>query len=180
MSLDQVYMAVCQAMTGSGGWPLNVLLTPERVPFFAGTYYPKEPRGHMPSFLQLLASVANAWGTKRRQLTDQAQRLTAAVRSGIPAEPAPQASHAARAAVEMLSDTFDTDWGGFGSAPKFPQAPVLELLLRIHTLDAEMRDSRFCVSVGQKSTCVNSSVYRSGKVRKASRRGSHRDGGGMR
>ncbi len=137
--VDRIYMDALQAMNGHGGWPMTVFLTPDREPFFAGTYYPKEPRGHMPSFLQLMASVVNAWDTKREQLTDQAQRLTTAVRSGMPAEAAPAARQAAQAAVELLSDSFDPEWGGFGNAPKFPQAPVLELMLRIHVLDPDLR-----------------------------------------
>ncbi|MDJ0924971.1 MAG: thioredoxin domain-containing protein [Acidimicrobiia bacterium] len=133
--VDRIYMDALQAMTGQGGWPMTVFLTPTGEPFFAGTYYPKETRGHMPSFRQVMVAVNTAWGAKREELNEQADRLAAVVRAGLPAEPPPPARDAAAAALELLADSFDPEWGGFGSAPKFPQAPVLEFLLRNAVLD---------------------------------------------
>ncbi len=138
--IDRIYMDALQAMTGHGGWPMTVFMTPAGDPFHAGTYYPKTPRGHMPSFRQILESVVTAWTDKRDQLNDQAGRLTAAVRAGIPAGDDAQATEpAVAAAVESLTANFDREMGGFGTAPKFPQAPVLEFLLRAMVLDPSRR-----------------------------------------
>ncbi len=137
--VDRIYMDALQVMSGHGGWPMTAFLTPTGEPFFAGTYYPKEARGHMPSFRQLMASIINAWTTKRESIDDQAGRLAAVVSAGMPAEAPPLAAKAAGDAVELLADSFDPEWGGFGGAPKFPQAPVLEFLLRRLVLDPPSR-----------------------------------------
>ena len=128
--IDRIYMDALQAMTGHGGWPMTVFLTPDGGPFFAGTYYPKEPRGHMPSFRQVLASVSDAWTDKRDEIDTQARRLAEAVRKGIPAGDAPPVDAAVDTFLGHMATTFDTEWGGFGGAPKFPQAPLLELMLK--------------------------------------------------
>ncbi|MEA2002922.1 MAG: thioredoxin domain-containing protein [Actinomycetota bacterium] len=137
--VDRIYMDALQAISGQGGWPMTVFLTPDGEPFFAGTYFPKEPHGHMPSFRQLLENVVGAWHTKRDELTDQAGRLTAAVRAGLPAAQPPSVRDAAATAVQMLTASHDPEWGGFGRAPKFPQAPVLEFLLRSLVLTPSSR-----------------------------------------
>jgi uncharacterized protein YyaL (SSP411 family) len=129
--IDRIYMDAVQAMTGQGGWPMTVFLTPDGGPFFAGTYYPKEPRGPYPTFMQVLTSVAAAWTDKRSQLTHQADRLTAAVQTQIPPAPQPPGRDLIPQAVAHLEARFDRGRGGFGGAPKFPQAPTLELLLRV-------------------------------------------------
>ncbi|MDJ0952381.1 MAG: thioredoxin domain-containing protein [Acidimicrobiia bacterium] len=140
--IDRIYMDALQAMTGHGGWPMTVFMTPDGDPFHAGTYYPKTPRGHMPSFQQILESVVTAWTEKRDQLNDQAGRLTAAVRAGIPAgEEVPPTTTAVAAAVESLTANYDQEMGGFGTAPKFPQAPVLEFLLRTMVLEPSRRST---------------------------------------
>jgi len=128
--IDRIYMDALQAMSGHGGWPMTVFTTPEGSPFFAGTYFPKEPRGHMPTFRQVLESVAGAWQEKRPELNDQAARLSTAVRAGIPPEDPPAVRTAAATALAALAESHDAAWGGFGGAPKFPQAPVLEFMLR--------------------------------------------------
>ena len=128
--VDRIYMDALQAMSGHGGWPMTVFLTPGGEPFFAGTYYPKEPRGHHPSFLQVLAGVVDVWSNKRDQVATQASQLTQAVQAGLPATPPPVVDTAAATARQMLETSYDPEWGGFGRAPKFPQAPVLEFLLR--------------------------------------------------
>ena len=128
--IDRIYMDALQAMTGHGGWPMTVFLTPDGGPFFGGTYYPKEPRGHMPSFRQVLASVSAAWTDKRNEIDSQAQRLADAVREGIPAGDAPPVDAAIETFLAHMVTTFDSEWGGFGGAPKFPQAPLLGLMLK--------------------------------------------------
>jgi len=137
--VDRIYMDALQAMSGHGGWPMTVFLTPSGEPFFAGTYYPKEPHSHMPSFRQLLEGITTAWDEEREQLHDQAKRLAAAVQTGLPAGSPPLAADAAAVALRQLAESHDPEWGGFGTAPKFPQAPVLEFLLRYLALHPETR-----------------------------------------
>jgi hypothetical protein len=135
--IDRIYMDAVQAMTGRGGWPMTVFLAPSGEPFYAGTYFPKVPHGHLPSFTQILQAVDDAWQTKRDELLEQAAKLTAAISIGIPAGDAPATGEAVERAVSTLTDTFDAEWGGFGGAPKFPQAPVLDFLLGVEALDPD-------------------------------------------
>ena len=129
--VDAVCMEAVQAMTGHGGWPLNVFLTPEQVPFFGGTYFPPRPAMNMPSWTQILTAVAEAWEDKRDAVREQAARLrerlgqTAALR---PAAGAPDAG-TLRHAVENLQAAFDRRFGGWGGAPKFPAASTIDFLL---------------------------------------------------
>ena len=129
--VDRVYMDAVQAMTGQGGWPMSVFLTTDGRPFLAGTYYPKVDRGHQPSFRRLLEAVVDAWAERRDELHDQAERLTAAVGARIPAGTEPPSHDVLDRAVDAWSSSFDRSHGGFGGAPKFPQAPNLELVLRL-------------------------------------------------
>ncbi len=129
--VDAIYMAAVQAMTGHGGWPLNVFLTPEQAPFYGGTYFPPEPRHGMPSWRQLLLAVAQGWHEQRDQVQRASERIAERLRSFATLEPsaAPLDPAALEAAVAALRQSYDPANGGFGSAPKFPQAPVIELLL---------------------------------------------------
>jgi len=136
--VDAVYMEAVQAMTGSGGWPMTVFLTPDGRPFYGGTYYPNKPRHGMPAFEQVLRAVDEGWRDKRTEVGEQAARLTLALgrMSGL-APPAADAALPDGAAIltrarDALARRFDTHWGGFGPAPKFPQPDTLELLLRAH------------------------------------------------
>ncbi len=151
--VDAVYMMATQAMTGQGGWPMTVFMTPDRDPFFCGTYFPR------PQFQQLVRNVARAWQSDRAELTERARQITAALaeRAVVPAgadsdvlspaagigavEPAGSGAGrqseslgrlgaATQAAVARLAADFDERRGGFGSAPKFPPSMVLEFLLR--------------------------------------------------
>src|ERR671931_722328 len=88
--LDSVYMQACQAMTGQGGWPLNVFLTPEQVPFFGGTYYPPAARYGMPSWRQVLAAVAEAWDERRDEIRTQGEHTAARLAGGALLQPSPQ------------------------------------------------------------------------------------------
>jgi uncharacterized protein YyaL (SSP411 family) len=130
--LDSIYMEACQAMTGQGGWPLNVFLTPEQVPFYAGTYFPPEPRMNMPSWRQVLEAVAQAWEDRRDEIRASGDRVAAHLRGAAALRPSEQPFDpgALDAAVETLRSQFDRAHGGFGGAPKFPPASTLELLLR--------------------------------------------------
>jgi uncharacterized protein len=130
--VDAVYMDAVVGMTGSGGWPMTVFLTPEGEPFYGGTYYPPEPRHGLPSFRQVLEAVAEAWRERRDDLGRQAARLTEELRRQARPEPSrePLTKALLTTAVAGLRAQFDSVWGGFGGAPKFPPAPALELLLR--------------------------------------------------
>ena len=128
--VDSVYMEAVQAMTGQGGWPMTVWLTPEGEPFFAGTYFPKIDRPGMPSFRRVMAAVSDAWANRRADVTEQAARITAALSAGVPETAHPPEVATLGKAHDSLSGQFDQVNGGFGSAPKFPQAPTLEFLLR--------------------------------------------------
>jgi len=132
--LDAIYMSAVQAMTGSGGWPMSVFLTPEGRPFYGGTYFPDEPRHGMPSFRQVLEGVSEAWRTQRDEVTAAGQRLTSALaegaRTAIPGGQAVIDAGFFRVVNAALDERFDTRNGSWGGAPKFPQPMTLEFLLR--------------------------------------------------
>ena len=132
--IDAIYMDATQAMTGSGGWPMTVFMTADGRPFFCGTYFPKEARGGHPSFTDVLTAIREAWNQRRGDLLEQADRLTESLRRGVglpDGEALPGAAELDEATMSMLA-AFDHQWGGFGRAPKFPQAMSLEHLLRHH------------------------------------------------
>jgi uncharacterized protein len=126
------------AMTGHGGWPMTVFLTPDGRPFYGGTYFPPEPRFNMPSFRQLLVAVSQAYREKRGELERQADALVGAIREASAAPPSlePLTTELIARAVSALAAQFDPEHGGFGRAPKFPPASNLELLLRTGRDDA--------------------------------------------
>jgi uncharacterized protein YyaL (SSP411 family) len=130
--VDAVYMEAVQLMTGQGGWPLNVFVTPEQVPFYGGTYFPPAPRYGMPSWRQVLAAVAEAWEQRRDEIREQGERMASRLAGASLLEPSAEPMRAAAldAAVAGLRAQFDSVDGGWGRAPKFPQASVLEFLLR--------------------------------------------------
>jgi uncharacterized protein YyaL (SSP411 family) len=132
--IDSIYMQAVNAMTGRGGWPMTVFLTPEGKPFYAGTYFPKEPRYGMPSFKQILAGVIQAWSEDRANVVSSANDVADQLRalSGVGLEGGGLDADTLRSAVRALGQRFDGTWGGFGDAPKFPQPMVLEFLLREH------------------------------------------------
>jgi uncharacterized protein YyaL (SSP411 family) len=130
--LDAIYMEACMAMTGHGGWPLNVFLTPEQVPFYAGTYFPPEERGGMPSWRRVLDAVTDAWDTKRDEIRAGGERIARRLQGGALLQPSDEEIDPAGldAAVDVLRQSFDPNHGGFGGAPKFPPASAIEFLLR--------------------------------------------------
>ena len=139
--LDAVYMDAVVAMAGHGGWPMTVFLTPDGEPFFGGTYYPPEPRHGLPSFRQVLTAISDTWRERRDDVARQAQALVEAVRQTALQQPShePLTSGLLTAAVAGLQRQLDPVWGGFGRSPKFPQASVVEFLLRRGELEAAMR-----------------------------------------
>jgi len=131
--IDGIYMDAVQAMTGQGGWPLSAFLTPDGRPFYAGTYFPPEPRGGMPSFMQVLSGIVSTWREDRDRVLEQAGRVTQAIEQAGRAEgsPEPLTDTVTSQAMERLIASFDRRWGGFGGAPKFPQPMSLEFCLRM-------------------------------------------------
>ena len=142
--LDQIYMNAVQIMTGRGGWPMSVFLTPDLEPFFGGTYWPPESRHGMPGFGQVIEAVADAWANRREQAIAQAHELTEHLRTvGVPETtdrdlPVELLGNAAA----KLEQVFDFTHGGFGTAPKFPHPIDLQLLLRICAPCETRRDAR--------------------------------------
>ena len=135
--LDSVYMDAVVTLTGHGGWPMTVFLTPEGEPFFGGTYYPPEPRHGLPSFRQVLSAVAEAYRERRPDVARSARQLVEAVRKSSELQPSaePLQPSLLQDAVRGLRSQFDPRWGGFGRAPKFPPASALEFLLRREELE---------------------------------------------
>jgi uncharacterized protein YyaL (SSP411 family) len=129
--IDAIYMEALQAMTGSGGWPLNVFLTPEQMPFFGGTYYPPQPRSGMPSWSQVLEAIAQAWSEQSGEIRERVEQMRSRLAGAalLRASQAPLDPSSLTEAVERLADSFDKRHGGFGGAPKFPQPTVIEFLL---------------------------------------------------
>jgi uncharacterized protein len=136
--VDAVYMDAVVALTGQGGWPLTVFLTPDGEPFYGGTYFPPEPRHGLPSFRQVLRAVADAYRERPEDVAKQAEALVGALRRSGEAEPSrePLTEALLSEAERALLSQLDPRWGGFGHAPKFPPASVLEFLLRRGALDS--------------------------------------------
>lgn len=129
--VDYIYMQACMAMTGSGGWPLSVFLTPEKKPFFAGTYFPKTGRPGIPGLLAIASYIESNWHHGRKKLERSAERIMAYIKENESVKSA--ALHPAelsRAASELLLGSYDERWGGFGNAPKFPMPHALMFLMR--------------------------------------------------
>lgn len=126
--IDSIYMAVCQALTGSGGWPTSIFMTPDQKPFFAGTYFPRTSRYGTVGFLQLLQMIAGKWRSDRRSLLESAENILAFLQEQEPAQGAADARLLDDAAA-WFRQTFDTKYGGFGDAPKFPTPHNLLFLL---------------------------------------------------
>ncbi len=130
--VDAVYMEATQALTGSGGWPMTVFLTPAGRPFYAGTYFPPRPGHGMPSFSQLLAAINDTWTQRRDEVDAAAGRITKALAGNRPVPTGRGVPDAARlaGAVRALARDEDATYGGLGGAPKFPPSATLEFLLR--------------------------------------------------
>ncbi len=130
--VDSLYMDAVVSLTGQGGWPMTVFLTPAGEPFFGGTYFPPEPRHGLPAFRQVLLAVAEAWEDRRDEVAQTSANLAEHIRAGARLEPSaePLTDDLLDEADDNLDRAFDATWGGWGYAPKFPPASVLEFLLR--------------------------------------------------
>ena len=132
--IDLVYMSVCQSLTGRGGWPLSIFMTPEGKPFYAGTYFPKTSRMGMPGLVEILTNISKIWKEDRARLLKTAHEVTQAIKP----KPARTGSgdilgfDTLQRGNEQLARSFDPKWGGFGQAPKFPTPHQLTFLLRWH------------------------------------------------
>ena len=136
--LDSIYMNAVQALTGGGGWPMTVFLAPDTSPFYGGTYFPPEDRGGMIGFPKLLTRVADAFKSRRGEITQTTQELLTHLQPLAPApSPDPLSSEILHDAMATLVQGFDFDNGGFGSAPKFPQPMVYEFMLHYHHLNKD-------------------------------------------
>ena len=134
--VDDIYMTAVKAMIGQGGWPLTVFLTPDRMPFFGGTYFPPEPRGGHPGFPQVLQSISDAYKNRKPELSSTGEHvlehLTALTSLDANEDDRETMPKESEALVSMLESQFDWELGGFGNPIKFPQPFALELLLQIH------------------------------------------------
>ncbi|MBG0776177.1 MAG: thioredoxin domain-containing protein [Desulfovibrionaceae bacterium] len=143
--VDAVYMDVCQMLTGSGGWPLTVLMAADKTPFFAATYIPRESRFGRNGLAELIPAVRQAWDRRRDDLLAGGREVVAALQDAARAQgdggdAAPELDASVLAAAEAeLAARFDAEWGGFGSAPKFPSPHVLLFLLRRHRRTGDAR-----------------------------------------
>jgi uncharacterized protein YyaL (SSP411 family) len=131
--VDAIYMEAVQGMTGHGGWPLTAFLDPDGVPFYGGTYFPPEPRQGMPSFQMVMEAIVQSWGTQREQIRGAAGRIRTQLEATGRIEPAADAltRGMVEGAVSALRVAADMERGGFGTAPKFPPASALELMLTV-------------------------------------------------
>jgi uncharacterized protein len=148
--VDALYMEAVQAMTGQGGWPLNVFVTPGQVPFYGGTYFPPEPRQGMPSWRQVLGAVADAWEQRRESIEQQSEQIVERLRGAarLRASDNPITTATIETAVARLRDLYDPIRGGWGAAPKFPAASAIELLLRVDEPDMALETLRHMAAGG--------------------------------
>ncbi len=137
--VDAVYMAVCQALTGSGGWPLTIVMTPEQKPFFAGTYLPKRSRYGSAGLLELLTEIHRLWHANRDRLLKAGNEIARLVARREETKPGTPGRDPVRRALAQFRQCFDERWGGFGPAPKFPMAHNLIFLLRAAQLEGSDR-----------------------------------------
>ncbi|HST56886.1 MAG TPA: thioredoxin domain-containing protein [Solirubrobacteraceae bacterium] len=148
--LDALYMEAVQSMTGHGGWPLNVFLTPEQLPFYGGTYFPPDGRHSMPAWTDVLQTIADTWAREHEQIRANSEQLRARLAGGALLAPSAEPLHARTldAAVLALKPSYDERNGGFGAAPKFPPSSTLEFLLRraaAHPLGARTQEARMAL-----------------------------------
>jgi uncharacterized protein YyaL (SSP411 family) len=130
--VDQIYMEAVQSMTGHGGWPMTVFLTPDGVPFYGGTYFPPADRHGLPGFPRLLEAIADAWRSRRSEVVESGQKLAAQLGQGTRLRGAttPLTDEVLFAAFQGIAAQFDEEHGGTGAAPKFPQPMIWEFVLR--------------------------------------------------
>lgn len=130
--IDSVYMSVCQTLTGSGGWPLTIFMTPEQKPFFAGTYFPKRSQYGRPGLADLLRRLSYLWENGREKILESSEQITSALQRDDFTEPGEIDKSLFHRGYRLLLQTFDPVWGGFGAAPKFPTPHNLLFLMRMY------------------------------------------------
>ena len=129
--IDNIYMTVCQAMTGSGGWPLNLFLTPERKPFYAGTYFPKTERYGNPGFIAILNQISNLWKTNKESVLKSSEQVVKVLQTVSETAATETLTYdTLKRAYEQLMGNYDHIYGGFGTSPKFPTPHNYTFLLR--------------------------------------------------
>jgi hypothetical protein len=129
--LDHIYMTVCQMLTRSGGWPLTIIMTPDKKPFFAGTYIPKETRFGRTGLMELIPRIKSVWGSKREEVLQSAEKIMEALESTDQQDSGPQTDiPVLKKAYQELRNRYDKEFGGFGAAPKFPTPHQFSFLLR--------------------------------------------------
>lgn len=159
--IDSIYMKAVVALTQRGGWPMSVFLTPDLKPFYGGTYFPPEPRYQMPSFTQILTGIAATWKDDRAQINDVSTQLTRQIQTeaGMTSSQKSITPEQITSARQRLTEIYDWQNGGWGAAPKFPQAMTIEFMLRdteaytgnsapLHALDAMARGGIYDVIGG--------------------------------
>ena len=146
--IDHVYMSVCQAMTGRGGWPLTIIMTPDKEPFFAGTYFPKKGRFGRPGMMELLPSIAEAWKNRRAELVQSAEKINEyLVKSNTKELGTPLSKAILKETYSQFVNRYDKNHGGFGTQPKFPSPHNLVYLLRYH----HMTDDKTALEMVEKT-----------------------------
>ena len=150
--VDAVYMQATQAITGHGGWPMTVFLTPDRQPFYAGTYFPPAPRHGMPSFTTVATAVAEAWRDRRADVVESAVKIVDQL-ANLATGAGGSAEINIDAVIGSLRRSYDPAHGGFGGAPKFPPSMVLEALLRHGGDDAMIMANRTCEAMARGGIC---------------------------
>ena len=146
--IDHVYMSVCQAMTGHGGWPLTIIMTPDKEPFFAGTYFPKNGRLGRPGMMELLPSIAEAWKNRRAELVQSAEKINEyLVKSNTKELGTPLSKSILKETYSQFVNRYDKNHGGFGTQPKFPSPHNLVYLLRYH----HMTDDKTALEMVEKT-----------------------------
>ncbi|HEX2945307.1 MAG TPA: thioredoxin domain-containing protein [Clostridia bacterium] len=128
--IDSIYMSVCQALTGQGGWPMTIIMTPDKKPFFAGTYFPKYNRMGMPGLISILERSSEAWKESRESLLEVSSQITDSLSEQHAETDTVDHKRLINAAYEQYKNSFDSMHGGFGTAPKFPSPHILSFLLR--------------------------------------------------
>ncbi|MDE6149146.1 MAG: thioredoxin domain-containing protein [Ruminococcus sp.] len=145
--IDSVYMSVCQAFTGNGGWPMSIFMTADKKPFFAGTYFPTHSQYGMPSFADLLNAIASQWNNNRYKLMHSADKIIEHLKQAKTAESKSKGENLTEKAAKLFSDSFDSVYGGFGSAPKFPTPHNLLFL----TLYSKLNNDSSAMSMVEKT-----------------------------
>src|SRR5262249_21808547 len=139
--IDQIYMTFVQATTGSGGWPMTVILTPDLKPFFGGTYFPPEDKWGQPGLTRVLNKIAEAWKTDREHILASSDKITSQLQNAIEVSGGAEkvSDSVTRKAYEQFSSQFDAKFGGFGGAPKFPRPVTFNFLFDFYGSDPESK-----------------------------------------